>query len=664
MGKKAKLQIDLAAMFEKASAEQNNGHFADCLDGKIVLGKAYILNDPYEEPHQEGLYGVSLDQIHSLSDEEKTVFADEQKAKLKSALDTLSQKYTKYLAQKEHDLIQVKQHFTDYPSSDAERRIADATTDRDMAQLQMFITIDSEIEKFTNPLMEAGEVADVVIKRYFDEKSADISRMQDSYLAKNAPEVKSMGRICVNAVHGKDTVSLKDVPEGSIIFAKRQPTPQQMGELRNPLTGESRAKALCFVEGGMNTHTILVATSMDMEVARVHESIFEKLRPEDECILSGPSEKLYIAPSQDQIELYQAAQAHQIKTLEMLDKKSMKSGTVKSLDGRRVTLGMNYAALPVEKLQVANEDAYDLVRTELLPPEGIDPHSLTIKDWKEYFRGVITAPKGVSDDPYIAARFRTADIKGDKIVSTGELTVEEYERQITQKQLTALLKLKRELQENGHEDIISVMVPNIESREHYESLQKTVDDIAARLVEEEGGTIENTRIVLDSMFEIPSFEYDIAYIEANGISIGTNDLSHAMTHVDRYSKESKKVDMTNPAFLSCIERTAEACERTGKDLSVCGDMASSPEGIVLLMGCGVTHFSSRITRIPLMKEVIRRTSITEAEQLVFSMKGMGQDMRHAALKRFMKDRVGMIGHGLIDDKWKKPETSYEPELVA
>lgn len=665
MGKKAKPQIDLAAMFEKASAEQNNGHIADCLDGKIVLGKAYILHDPYEEPHQEGLFGVGLDQIHTLSDKQKMAFADEQKAKLKVALGTLTQKYAKFLEQKEQDLGRVKQHFAENPSPDAENRIEEATMDRDMAQLQMFITMDSTIETFSTPQIDAGEAADVVIKRYFDEKSIETSKMADPYLRKNAGELKSMGLICVNAVHGKDTISLRDVPEGSIIVAKRQPTPQQMSELRNPLTGESRARALCFIEGGMNTHTVLVATSMDMEVARVPENVFEKLRPGDDCILSGPSERLYIAPSQEQIELYEAALGYQTKTMEMLDKKSLKSKTLKSLDGQKITLGMNYAALPVGKLQVANEEVYDLVRSELLAPDGVDLLPLTVKDWMEYFRGIITAPhKDISTHPYMAARFRTADIKGDKIVSTGDLDVEEYERQITQKQITALLKLKRELQEEGHEDIISVMVPNIKSLKHYEGLQSTVDDIARRIVDEEGGTLENTRIVLDSMYEIGSFLYDIPHVEAKGISIGTNDLWYNITNENRYGKNKEKVDITNISFLHNIKDAVKLCKESGKDLSVCGDMASSPEGIVILMGCGVTHFSSRIVRTPLMKEVIRRTSIEEATEMVSAWDRMKEEGRHASIKNFMKERVGMIGHGLIDNKWKKPETAYAPELTA
>jgi len=57
----------------------------------------------------------------------------------------------------------------------------------------------------------------------------------------------------------------------------------------------------------------------------------------------------------------------------------------------------------------------------------------------------------------------------------------------------------------------------------------------------------------------------------------------------------------------------------GISLSVCGEMASDPLGVIALVGLGVRSLSVAPTSINLIKEVVRNLDANSAEKLVLDL---------------------------------------------
>jgi phosphoenolpyruvate-protein kinase (PTS system EI component) len=69
------------------------------------------------------------------------------------------------------------------------------------------------------------------------------------------------------------------------------------------------------------------------------------------------------------------------------------------------------------------------------------------------------------------------------------------------------------------------------------------------------------------------------------------------------------------AVLRAIKTVAEAAHRHGKPLSICGDMAHTPEFIPVLIGMGLTAFTIPPHRIAQVQTIIQATQAAEAEAL-------------------------------------------------
>jgi len=71
----------------------------------------------------------------------------------------------------------------------------------------------------------------------------------------------------------------------------------------------------------------------------------------------------------------------------------------------------------------------------------------------------------------------------------------------------------------------------------------------------------------------------------------------------------------HPVILRLIKRIVDAAENAGIWVSVCGEMASDPRYIPLLVGLGVQELSMSTVSIGMARRVVRRLKMYEAEEL-------------------------------------------------
>jgi phosphotransferase system enzyme I (PtsI) len=171
-------------------------------------------------------------------------------------------------------------------------------------------------------------------------------------------------------------------------------------------------------------------------------------------------------------------------------------------------------------------------------------------------------------------------------------------RELLRTQLRAMVRAA------AHGDL-RVMFPFISGVQELREARGVLAE-AARDVEERGLVPGVPRVGV--MIEVPSaaFTADVLAAECDFLTIGTNDLIQCCLAVDRTdARVSHLYEPLHPAILRLIRHIRRAAARTGVPLSVCGEMASDPAVLALLIGMGLVRFSMTPAAIPVARQVIR-----------------------------------------------------------
>jgi phosphotransferase system enzyme I (PtsI) len=98
-------------------------------------------------------------------------------------------------------------------------------------------------------------------------------------------------------------------------------------------------------------------------------------------------------------------------------------------------------------------------------------------------------------------------------------------------------------------------------------------------------------------------------------SIGTNDLVQYTLAVDRgNARLAPLYNPFHPGVVKLIHQIADAGRAAGIEVSVCGEMASNPLAVFMLIGLGISALSVGTSSLPEIKKVIRSVPSTEARK--------------------------------------------------
>ena len=116
-----------------------------------------------------------------------------------------------------------------------------------------------------------------------------------------------------------------------------------------------------------------------------------------------------------------------------------------------------------------------------------------------------------------------------------------------------------------------------------------------------GAAVRARGLVPGVMIEVPSaaLHADRLLAHVDFLSIGTNDLSQYTLAADRLSADlADLTDPWQPALLHLVALTAEAGQRVGKPVGVCGEAAADPLLACVLVGLGITSLSCAASAVP------------------------------------------------------------------
>ena len=148
------------------------------------------------------------------------------------------------------------------------------------------------------------------------------------------------------------------------------------------------------------------------------------------------------------------------------------------------------------------------------------------------------------------------------------------------------------------------------------------------------------------MVEIPSnvilLEKFAEYFD--GFSIGSNDLTQYTLAVDRGNERvSQLFDHFHPAVLKLIKNIIDAGHDAHIWVGLCGELASVPLAIPLLIGMGIDELSMNPSSIPKAKMILRALTIPECEDMAKEVLGFRTALE---VKRFLQRAIQKSFPGL------------------
>lgn len=453
--------------------------------------------------------------------------------------------------------------------------------------------------------------------------------MDDELMQQRAADMRDIKIRIQKILLGVQSVDVSLLPAGTILMAEDL-TPSVTAGI-NP----DNVAGIVTELGGRTSHSAILSRALEIPAVVAASGILNEVKDGDELILDGESGEIFVNPGSDLIAEYEKKRDAYLQEKEELKQYIGKSST--TVDGVTVEIAANIGKPEdVDRVLAYDGEGIGLFRTEFL---FMDRNEMPTEDEQfEAYKKVAVAMKG---KPVI---IRTLDIGGDKEIPYMGLKKDENpflgyrairfcldrKDDIYRPQLRALLRASA----FGN---IKIMVPMVTCIEEYREAKELAADIGKEL--DEAGIAYNKEIQVGIMVETAaaSLMADVFAKEVDFFSIGTNDLTQYTMSVDRGNdKVSYLYSTFNPAVLRSIRHIIECGRREGIMVGMCGEAASDPLMIPLLLAFGLNEFSMSASAILKARKYITGYSVEELKAV--AEKAMGF-VTAAEIQQFMKNFV-------------------------
>lgn len=449
-----------------------------------------------------------------------------------------------------------------------------------------------------------GVNAEWAIQSAFDELSAVFDGMEDPYLRERKGDVADVvGRLRMNLQRGRARARdvFNDLDEPSVLITDEL-APSMAGQL-----DWSRIRGFAIDAGSRTYHTAILARSLQLPAVVGLREASRRIEPGTLVIIDGTAGELVIDPLPDVL-----ADARRRK-----DRRSQFHAVPSpahdrpavSADGVAIRLEANIELtddLGLARAQGAQ--GIGLFRSEfMLGHQAI--HAVPEEAQYVVYRNLV---ERMAPDPVTVRTFDSGAEQGSdaahRPLGLRAIRVSLACRASFRTQLRALLRAAR----HGS---LRIMFPFVSSVEEFREARAELADVAREL-DAAGQTAPGVPVGV--MIEVPSaaLTADLLAREADFFSIGTNDLIQYALAVDRTdARVSSLYEPLHPAILRLLRHITRAAHARAMPVSLCGEMASDPALLPLLVGLGLTSFSMAPSAIPTAKQVIRSIQVHEMRRV-------------------------------------------------
>ena len=462
-----------------------------------------------------------------------------------------------------------------------------------------------------------------ILNQKTEEYANKLRSSGNAYLAERAEDICDIFGRVLNDLLDFHPFNIENIPDDVVVVAK------SMAPSDTVILSKRKIAGIALTDGGVSSHVGILARNYGVPAVFGIENILDEISPTSLLIVDGDSGEVIESPDETTLSDYQKkieiAKEHAQKLKRFRDLPAMTS------DGEAFQLMANIGTVEEAKIAVKEgADGIGLFRTEFLFMSEANntnmgsAHAKVVAFSEETqfnaYKSVLETMKGKP------VTIRTLDAGGDKIISSLEQTHSTSEEknplmglrairltlanpQILRTQLRALYRASV----YGN---LKIMLPLITS---VEQVNETLA-LAAKVREElKAENIPfNPAVPIGVMIETAAAALisDCLTGVSDFFSIGTNDLTQYTIGVDRENPlVAPLYDEFHLAVLRLLNKTITEAKKADIPLSVCGEMASRSESVMVLAGMGVRTLSMSPKLITSIKELLSKISIEELKAI-------------------------------------------------
>jgi phosphotransferase system enzyme I (PtsI) len=460
--------------------------------------------------------------------------------------------------------------------------------------------------------------AEWAVQEVLREFAAVFDDVADPYLRERKGDVADLvGRLRMNLRHGVSTPGdlLRDLDESSVLIAD---------ELTPSLAAQvdwSRVRGFATDAGSRTYHTAILARSLEVPAVVGLHNASALVQAGQMVVIDGSASEVILEPTAEEIGRAATLGEDRRPAPTAERDRGLLAATA---DGVRIRLDANIEFLhDLAAARYAGAEGIGLYRTEFQLASGIADIESEDRQY-EIYKGMLEgmAPGTVTvrtfdvDEDQLAAKLAHDPVRSGWLPSRERgsrqglrgLRLSLTRPDVFRIQLRALLRAAK----HGR---LRIMFPFVSSVEQLRDAKAMVAEAAADLASR-GETV--TGVPIGVMIEIPAAAYtaDLLAPEVDFFTIGTNDLIQYCLAVDRADERvSRLYEPLHPAILRMIVMVRRAANRRRIPVSLCGEMASDPALLTLLVGLGLSEFSMTAGAIPIAKQVLREVRLDDLKAL-------------------------------------------------
>ena len=484
--------------------------------------------------------------------------------------------------------------------------------------------IDVHVLILSDPIV-SEQPLDIIRSRYYnaewalltqiDALSAQFDEIEDAYLRERKNDILQVGERILKALLGSaNTIATASEYEiaSQIIVVAHDISPADMLQFRD-------RSFVGFVTdlGGQNSHTAIVARSLDIPAAVGMSNASVLINQNDWVIIDGDAGVVIVDPAPVVLDQYRENQNRLLRERKKLGK--LKKTPAITKDGLEIHMLANIE-LPEDCSSALEAGAVGvgLFRSEFLFM-GRTGHGNKLPSEDEQFESYRKAVVAMKGKP---VTIRTLDVGADKPLDKAEetslnpalgLRAIRYclaEPQMFLTQLRAILRASAY-------GPINLLIPMLSHAFEIDQSLMLIEQAKEQLRVAKKKFDE--KILVGAMIEIPAAALTLPLFikRLDFLSIGTNDLIQYTLAIDRVDHEVAHLyDPLHPAILQLLATTISAGAKAGVPVAVCGEVAGDTKLTRLLLGLGLREFSMHPAQLLSVKQEILNSDISEIEPQV------------------------------------------------
>lgn len=481
-------------------------------------------------------------------------------------------------------------------------------TEKDIMQAYLAIMQDETIKQEVINVIKNEECnAEYGVEAGFDKILKMFGEIDDDYIKTRGSDIIDMKEKIIAKILGKEKIDFSKLDKNTIIVAK---------ELRTSDTAKLDLKNISGIiteMGGINSHMSIMARNHEIPAIVGVKNLIENIHNNDFVAINGDTGEIVINPTREEcIKLEEMKKGIELEKDE-LEKYKYKETITQ--DGHQLKIFANIGIFQDVELAIENSaEGVGLFRTEFI---YMNSNKCPTED--EQFNLYKKVAEKMQGKKVI---IRTLDIGGDKNIKYMDLPKEEnpflgYRAirvcldniELFKTQLRAILKASA----YGN---LAIMLPMISSVEELRRAKKVINEVKIELKDKNIAFDENIKIGI--MIEIPSAALMAESLakECDFFSIGTNDLIQYTVAVERGNEKIEKLySKYNPAVIKLIKYAIDGAHKNSIHCGICGEAASRPAFIPLLIGLGIDELSMNSNKILNSRMQVRNLNFEDCKKL-------------------------------------------------